>query len=248
MAANKTIGLIGAGAIGSFLAKKLGKRVVWACDADVVAAGKRMKEAGSNARIVKKPERGVELIVECASQEAVPILLETLEYADAMILSVGALRDVKLLSELEAAAKRNGRTIYIPSGAVGGLDALKSCKPSEVLLETRKPPASLGRKDSKETVIFEGSASEACRQFPKNVNVSATLALAGIGFEKTRVRVVSDPNAKGNSHRVIVKGEAGTYEFKFENEPLKENSKTSALAAYAALRVIEEMDKQLQIR
>jgi len=164
-----------------------------------------------------------------------------------MILSVGALTDESLRRKLEATACRHGHTILIPSGAIGGLDALKSCGPREVLLETRKPPASLGRRDRVPTIIFEGSARDACRELPKSVNVSATLALAGIGFEKTRVRVVSDPAVKKNIHTVRIKGETGAYEFVFENNPLKENPRTSALAAHSALRVIRELDSSMQI-
>ena len=242
------IGLIGMGAIGSFLAKRLGSRVAWVCDIDEAAAKKRLLDLNLKVRFVKKPEPGVGLVVECASQAAVPLLVGTLKYADAMILSVGALTDDGLLKRLEAAARKHGHSIYIPSGAIGGLDALKSCGPCKVLLETRKPPASLGRHDRKPTVIFEGSARDACRALPKSVNVSATLSLAGIGFEKTRVRVVSDPAVNKNIHTVRVKADTGNYIFIFENEPLKENPRTSALAAHSALRLIEELDAPLQLR
>jgi len=247
-AGSRKIGLIGIGAIGSFLAKRLGGRVAWVCDADQEFARKQLRRLGLKARFVKKPERGVGLVVECASQNAVPLLLRTLEYADGVILSVGALRNGSLRRRLEAVARRHGRRIIVPSGAIGGLDAIKSCQPREVVLETRKPPASLGRRDRKPGVIFDGSARLACKKLPKNVNVSAILALAGIGFEKTRVRVVSDPGMKKNLHRVLVKAVAGNYEFVFENKALKENPRTSALAAFAALRVIEELDSPLQIK
>ncbi|MDO8340178.1 MAG: aspartate dehydrogenase [Candidatus Burarchaeum sp.] len=242
------IGLIGMGAIGSFLASHLRERVAWVCDLDEGAAKKRLRELKLKARFVKKPEPGVGLVVECASQAAVQLLAGTLKYADAMILSVGALTDEGLRRKLEATARRHGHRIYIPSGAIGGLDALKSCGPHDVLLETRKPPASLGRSDSKPTVVFEGSARAACKALPKSVNVSATLAIAGIGFEKTRVRVISDPAVKKNMHTVRIKGETGAYAFVFENNPLKENPRTSALAARSALRLIEELDAPLQLR
>ena len=241
------IGLIGIGAIGSFLAGRLKGRIAWICDADEAGARKRMRKLGLKARFVKKPVRGVQLVVECASQQAVPLLLGSLKYADVLILSVGALANDSLRRKLEAAARKHRHKLLIPSGAVGGLDALKSCKPREVLLETRKPPAGLGRSDRKPTVVFNGNARSACKKLPKNINVAATLALAGVGFDKTRVRVISYPAVKSNIHRVIVKGEAGKYEFTFENKPLKENRKTSALAAYAALRAIEELDSAMQI-
>ena len=118
------IGLIGGGAIGSFLAKRLGGRVAWVCDVDGASARKRLRGLGLNTRVVRRPAKGVALVVECASQEAVPLLLKTLEYADAMILSVGALRNGKLLRQLEASARRHGHVLLVPSGAIGGLRAL----------------------------------------------------------------------------------------------------------------------------
>jgi aspartate dehydrogenase len=166
-----------------------------------------------------------------------------------MIMSVGALADEKLLLQLKDAATKHGRKIYLPSGAIGGLDALSAVAATakEVVLETTKSPAALGRDDAVRTVVYEGNAEEACGLYPKNVNISATLALAGIGFEKTWVRIISDPSALFNSHRIFVKSDAGRMTFEFENLPSKENPKTSALAAMAALARIRKIKETLQI-
>jgi len=245
------IGLIGFGSIGSYVARRLKGELVWVVDAEPSVA-RRMAALGVRCSLHQKiPEKckGAELVVEAASQEAVPLLLECLPHCDVMVMSVGALADLKLLAKLEKRAREHKRKIYLPSGAIGGLDAISSIasEARSVLLETVKPPASLGRRDRRRTVIFEGSARKACALFPKNVNVSATLALAGVGFEKTKVRIVSDPKVKRNTHHVFVKSAAGSMSFAFENMPSKENPKTSALAALSALSRIRKIKSVLQI-
>ncbi len=243
------IGLIGFGSIGSYLAKSLGKEVAWVADLDG-GARKRAEMAGF-AAYGAMPEKcgGAGLVVEAAGQQAVPLLLECLPHCDVMAMSVGAFADGALLHRMRKAAEKYGRKIYLPSGAIGGLDAVSAigAGAASVLLETTKPPSSLGRKDAARVVVFEGNASEACRLFPKNVNVSAALALAGAGFEKTVVRIVSDPKAGSNTHRVVVESKAGRMDFLFENAPSPENPKTSALAALSALRRIRKIKETLQI-
>jgi aspartate dehydrogenase len=245
------IGIIGFGSIGTYLAHNLGSDLAWVADSDP-AAKKRFAAAGLAGRFFQRAPQsagGAGLVVEAASQQAVSLLLPCLRHCDVMLMSVGALANADLCRKLLAAAKKHRRKIYLPSGAIGGTDAISAVGTSagSVLLETNKPPASLGRGDRTRTVVFEGSAKEACRLYPKNVNVSATLALAGIGFEKTRVRIVSDPEAKANTHRITVKSKAGSMSFEFENLPSKENPKTSALAALSALRRIRKINETLQI-
>jgi len=245
------IGLIGFGAIGSHIARQMKKDIAWVVDADA-AAKKRMAAASVRCPFYSSVPAGcggAALVVEAASQGAVPMLLGCLPYCDVMIMSVGALSGRKLLSGLLASAKRHRHRIYLPSGAIGGLDAVASAggKIRSMLLETVKDPASLGRKDQKRTVIFEGSAREACRLYPKNVNVSATLSLAGVGFERTKVRIISDPMVKKNIHCITVEAESGSMSFRFENEPFAENPKTSALAALSAISRIRKIKEPIQI-
>jgi len=245
------IGLIGFGSIGKTLAANLCEELAWVADSDL-SAKERMAAAGVKCAFYSEVPAscdGADLVVEAASQEAVPSLLPCLEHCDVMVMSVGALADENLLLQLKEAAEKYGRKIYLPSGAIGGLDALSAVASTakEVVLETTKSPAALGRNDTVRAVIYEGNAAEACRLYPKNVNVSATLALAGIGFDKTWVRVVSDPSALYNSHRIFVKSDAGRMLFEFENLPSKENAKTSALAAMAALARIRKIKETLQI-
>ena len=243
------IGLIGFGAIGSHIARQM--KIAWVVDADA-AVEKRMAQAGIRCQFysaVPAKCSGADLVVEAASQSAVPLLLGCLPYCDVMIMSIGALADRKLLGKIASAAKKYRRKIYLPSGAIGGLDAIAAAdgKIGSVLLETVKDPKSLGRDDRARTVVFEGSASDACRLYPKNVNVSATLSLAGIGFEKTRVRIISDPEVKRNIHCITVEAETGSMSFRFENEPFAENPKTSALAALSAISRIKKIGNEMQI-
>ncbi len=245
------IGLVGIGSIGLFLAKKLPGPII-ATDMDLHGAQKRLDAAGLG-RVTLVPEMNdplflqTDFVVEAASQEAVAGLAPVLSHADVLVMSVGAFTDNALWEQLKAEAEKSGHRIFIPSGAIGGLDVLQSCRPSSVTLETRKNPKSLGRADTAETVVFDGPAREACRLYPKNVNVAATLSLAGVGFDKTRVRVVSDPGAEKNTHTVSITGETGDYRFVFENHAFAENPKTSALAAHSALWAITRQSKRIRV-
>jgi len=131
----------------------------------------------------------------------------------------------------------------VPSGAIGGLDALSSASLAgidEVLLTTRKSPAILDLDNREEKLVYEGSAGEAVRRFPREMNVAATLALA-VGSEKVKVKVVSDPRVNKNVHEVIVKWRHGDMFLKFSNDPHPSNPKTSALAAWSAIRLLKDL-------
>lgn len=245
------IGLIGCGAIGRFLVWNMKKDIDWIVDSDPLAA-KRLAAIGVKAAVQKTVPKGcggADLVVEAASQQAVPLVEGCLEHCDVMVMSVGALVDDALMSRLVSAAEKHKRKIYLPAGAIGGLDAVAAVagNASEVTLETVKPPASLGRSDSRRTVVYEGSAREAVKLFPKNVNISATLALAGIGFDQTVVRIISDPATDKNTHKVLVVSDAGRMTYEFENVPFEENPKTSKLAAMAALERIRRIGRTLQV-
>ena len=248
------IGLIGFGSIGKFLARNLKNEIAWVVEQkqSIAKASEEVGKLAPRARILASVPAncgGADVVVECASQDAVKLLVPCLKYSDALVMSVGSLGDRKLLRALERAAQKSGKKIIVPSGAIGGLDAIRSAKPvlRSVLLESRKPPAGFGRSDSRAVVLFEGSAGEACRKFPKNINVSATLSLAGLGFEKTRVRIISDPEARRNEHTITAKGDFGEMKLQFSNLPMTENPRTSMLAALAALRAIRERKETLVI-
>ncbi len=192
-----------------------------------------------------------DLIVETASQSAVKEnALKILENGrDMVILSVGALMDKSFYEKLKQVAEDNGATIHIPSGAVTGIDTIKAAKGhiQSISLTTSKPPQSLDLEitDNKAKILFEGKASEAVELFPKNINVSSTLSLAsGIDID---VKIVADPNIKYNTHEVRVIGRFGELTTTTSNISCSNNPKTSALAAYSAISLLNSLNKTVKI-
>lgn len=213
---------------------------------------------------LEKLVENVDLVVECASQRAVrstlPVALKA--GCDAMVLSVGAFADPNLREELFGLAAAHNCKLYFPSGAVVGIDGLKSASSAEiysVTLTTRKPPAGLMgapfveehriklENIDEEMLIFEGSASEAVKAFPANVNVAATISLAGIGFERTNVKLIADPGLSRNVHEVSVEGAFGRFTTRVENLPSPENPRTSYLAALSAISTLKKLANPVQI-
>lgn len=209
-------------------------------------------------------EEDVELVIEAASQNAVREYgLPIIESGKSlMIMSVGALADLKLYEKLREAASRRKVEILIPSGAIAGLDAVKAAgiaNISSVTLTSRKPPRvfmdnpyvrskGVDLTNLKEPlVLYEGSALEACRLFPSSINVAATLSLASIGPEKVRVRIIADPNVSGNIHEVVVEGDFGRLKCITENKPTPENPKTSFLASLSALATLRKTVENVHI-
>lgn len=193
------------------------------------------------------------LVVECAGHAAVVAHVPTVLRAgvDVVIVSIGALSDEALELELRAAAAQGGARLILPAGAVGGVDllaALGAAGGLEVHYRGSKPPLAwlgtpaekaldLGALD-KATSFFRGTAREAARDFPKNANVAATLALAGAGFEATTVELIADPAAPGNVHEYSVVSPLAKYTMRIENLPSAGNAKTSVSTVYSVLREI----------
>ena len=197
-----------------------------------------------------------DVVVEAASHEAVreygaPLLSAGVAF---IVLSGGVLADDKLRDELEACALKKGALLYVPSGGIGGLDALKAAciaGVDEVEIVVSKPSAAWRGIDyvdklkinlatlDKPTVLFEGAAREGVPHFPANVNIAAVLSMAGIGFDRTRLKVVADPTITRNTHQISIKGKTGNITIKFENVPAPENPKTAWLACYSALAALK---------
>lgn len=195
-----------------------------------------------------------DIVVEAASQEAVrkfarPVLESG---KDLMLMSVGALGDRELLAGLQGV--RGGR-IYIPTGAIAGIDAIRAVRhllESVTLTTTKSPKALAGApfferskvkldQIKERTVIYEGPAAEAVKAFPANVNVAAVLSLAGIGFERTKVRIVADPAAITNQHEITAAGSFGEFRFIVNNVPSPGNPKTSYLAVLSAIECLRSI-------
>ncbi|HSA98468.1 MAG TPA: aspartate dehydrogenase, partial [Candidatus Nitrosotenuis sp.] len=196
----------------------------------------------------------VDIVVEAASQEAVRnhALSILQNKRDVMIMSVGALLDESVLDVLLEACSEFKKNIYLPSGAIAGLDAIKSVKNEldSLSITTTKNPKSLRGAKFFEThsmdidgiknpvTIFDGNAKEAVLLFPANINVAALLSLAGIGSEKTKVRIVADPNTDKNTHHIEARGKFGKITVTVENVPDQNNPKTSRLAILSAIECL----------
>lgn len=256
----KKIGLLGCGAIGTQIALAIDSGKISATLTHVYDQSKEASEL-LVSKLNKKPEivknshllssNPVDLVVEAASQDAVKdVALSVLQNRkDLMIMSAGAMLDESIFEVLSDACKEFKKTIYIPSGAIAGLDALKSVQKeleSITLITTKHPRSLQGAKFFEtsdidvenileKTVIFKGSAKEAVKLFPANINVAALLSLAGLGSEKTKVCIVADPSTNKNTHEIEARGKFGTMSLKIENIPDENNPKTSRLAILSAI-------------
>jgi len=197
-------------------------------------------------------------VLEAASHDAVRTHLTPILSAgvSVIVLSAGALADDRLRSDAEAAAARAGALLYVPSGGIGGLDALKAACAAgvdEVSIQVAKPASAWKKIPFVEalgvdldrlpgaTTLFDGPAREGVPHFPQNVNIAAVLSLAGIGFDRTRLKVVADPDLACNTHTIRVAGRSGRFTVVMENVPAPDNPKTAWLACYSALAAIREI-------
>jgi aspartate dehydrogenase len=265
----KNISIIGCGAIGSELALSVDRMMI-----ENVTISSLLDINLENAEILKSKLsqnnpivfndfseyiksdnlKDVDIVVEAASQNALTSYLNSIIQLkkDVLVMSVGAFANSEFFSQVIKNVEKNDINLYLPSGAIAGIDAIKSVRSSisYVTLTTTKNPNSL--KDSpffkktnltidsikKRTLIFEGSAVEAVQNFPANVNVAALLGLAGIGIEKTKVNVIADPSLRINKHEIKVIGKFGELIVRVKNVPSPTNPKTSYLAI---LSIIESL-------
>ena len=200
------------------------------------------------------------LLVETAGGQVVPPLAEAAFAAgkDLMVISIGALLEHP---EVIERARATGCRLYAPSGAIAGLDGIKSAcqgQVDRVEMVSRKPVDALegapylleneipvfGLTEPQE--VFNGSAREACRGFPSNLNVSAAVSLAGIGPDRTTVRIVADPSLSRNCHDITVEGEFGLLQVHIENIP-SENPKTGRLTALSIIRSVRDVADPVRI-
>jgi len=260
--------IIGCGSIGSVLAKavhdlpEVDKLYVTDMSADyarhLVDSLEKAEYVSGRSEQLCKTLTEVDLAVEAASQEAaakyVPFVLEN--GVDVMVMSVGVFTDDQFRERCFTLAKKHRSRIYMPSGAICGTDGLRAAASagiSEVHLTTRKGPKGLKGAPglamrgidvdslTEPTVVFEGTARDATVQFPKNLNVAATISLLGVGFERTRVTIICDPAAERNSHTLTVKGDFGELRSETQNVPSPINPATSYLAALSAIAAIKRI-------
>ena len=265
----KRIGLLGCGAIGTDIALaidsgKISAKLTHVYDFSNDASKKLVQRLQNKSQITENvgllASAPVDLIVEAASQDAIrDNALSILQNKkDLMIMSVGALLDESILDVILEGCHDFKRSVYLPSGAILGLDGIRSVRDeleSVTLVTTKNPKALKGAKFfetsnidldtiQKPTVIFEGTARDAVRLFPVNINVAALLSLAGLGSEKTKVRIVADPKTDKNTHEILAEGRFGKFSIKVENVPSQTNPKTSKLAILSAIECLRAICNQ----
>jgi len=252
------VGFIGYGTIACQV--EAGIRAGNAGHSCVAAALVRQERADApkDILVTADPERflsqPLDVVIEAAGQESIHQHGEAVLRSgmDFLVLSVGALADDDLFGRLQRAAEDSNAHLLLPSGAIGGLDALSSAAMGdieEVTLTTRKPPdalqtgtdrdAALAGARVERVLLYEGSAREAVRLFPANVNVAAALSLAGVGFDRTQVRVYADPSVTRNTHEVHARGWFGELSFTIQNVPT-ENPKTGRITALSVLKILRD--------
>ncbi len=262
--------IIGCGSIGSTIAKSIddvkGINKCFLFDRKPETAI-LLENESPKCKFLENPEEHANLfdiVVEAASVESARTILP--EYLsrgkDVVVMSVGSLVDDAFRQKCLEMAKSNDSRVIVPSGAIGGIDAISAAKMNNITsvrLITRKNPKGfigssyLEKKGidpafiQKKTLIFEGTPRDAVEAFPRNINVAATLSLAGMGFDETKVTIIADPTVEKNIHRVEAKGEFGEMTFESDNRPSEMNPKTSMLAALSALGSLERLSSHLVI-
>ncbi len=263
--------MIGCGAIGREIAKAIDDKRI---DAELAIVYDKYEDAmdSLSSSLNNKPKKAnaiddifkeeIDVVVEAASQDALRSYAEdVLKHTDLMAMSIGALLDQSLLDRLIKITKEYNTRLYIPSGAIAGIDAIKSVKAlvDEVMITTTKHPK--GLKDapyvkqnninldtlSEAKIIYEGHALDAVKAFPANVNVAATLSLASIGASKVKVRVIADPKIDTNRHEIIVRGRFGEFNIRVDNIPSPNNPKTSYLAILSAIECLKSINARVRI-
>jgi aspartate dehydrogenase len=255
------MGIVGCGTIGSALARAVDDGKIPARLAGLATRTRDRAEALARSLravppVLDVPElvRASDLVVEAATGKALEAIVPACLHhgKDVFVLSAGGLLDHE---EWFRQAEARGCRILVATGAIAGLDGVRGAmvgRVDSVTLTTRKPPRGLAGAPylvergisledlAEETLLFEGTAREACRGFPMNVNVSAALSLAGIGPDRTRVRVIAAPGGSFNQHRIEVRGEFGRLTIEVENVPSATNPRTGLLSIYSSIAFLAE--------
>lgn len=258
------IGIIGCGAIGSAVIKamegieRVEKTYVYDRKKTITAEVLQLYSKTSSVDSIEVLIEKSDLIIETASQEAaksyIPLVLE--KGKDAMMMSAGAMADPKFRERVKRAAQATGARLYIPSGGICGIDGISAASQGDIkrveLITVKHPRAYRGVKYLEErrinldtitepTVLYKGPADEAARNFPKNVNIAATISLAGKGFKDTLVTVIADPSAVENTHKLLVQGDFGKIAIEIKNNPSPKNPSTSYIAVLSAVSAVKKL-------
>ncbi|WP_077073608.1 aspartate dehydrogenase domain-containing protein [Mailhella massiliensis] len=263
----KTLGIIGCGAMGRLIGLHVQDRLAHLYDLAGVSS-RTEAHAETLGRELSVPAMPLDtlisrcdVLVESASAAAMPSIVRACLAAqkEVICLSVGGFSlDAALLDEVT----RQSCLVHVPSGAVAGLDGIRSMREmglESLALTTVKRPESLGLADisalppagegfsPEARLVFEGNAAEAIRRFPANVNIAVALSLAGNGFESTTVRLIADPSARGTRHSITARAGSCSLEVAAAPAPLRENPRSSALAMYSVPALLRQLASPLRL-
>jgi len=265
---SKTVGIAGLGAIGRRVAEALDARIdgltlVAVSARDAAKAEKTVSAFSTPVAIVPPGELAAmaDVIVECLPPDrfddvAVPAVEAGRIF---MPLSISALLE---RSALVDRATQTGARIIVPSGAILGLDAIKAMAEgtlTSVIHVTRKPPGSLAGAPyleqnnisieglSEPLLIFKGSVLEGAKHFPKNVNVSVAVSLAGLGPEKTMLEVWADPSLERNTHKVVAESDIARISMEIEGMPAPDNPRTGLITPYSVIATLRGLVSTLRV-
>lgn len=250
------VGIIGCGAIANIITTHIVSEdnnidIGYFFDKDIEKAENMASLAGGVAVLdFDEMLDNVDLILECASPDSVknyaPKVLK--KGHDMIVMSIGVFMDEDFRLKMEKLAKENNAKIHLPSGAIVGLDGIKTVSKfglKEIKLITRKSPKSLGKDIDSEEILFEGKASQAVKEFPLNINVAATISIAC--QKDIDVKIIVDPNVDRNVHEIIVKGDFGEFKTTTMNYPCVSNPKTSMLAAFSAINLLNSFNETIYV-
>ncbi len=259
------LGIVGAGGIATTLGQWLAEHREAPWRAVGIVARQRPPSARAEALarlletdvveldtlLARRPDWIVEAAGVDAARRVVPAALAAGVHV--LVMSVGAMLDPEVAAAERRAASNGTRTV-LPSGAIGGLDAVAAMRAGGTLrsvgITTVKAPSGLrgapyledhdiALPEDRAITVFEGSAREAIAGFPANVNVAVALSIAGLGPDRTRVTLVSDPEARRTRHRIQASGDAGELTVSIEAERHPGNPRTSYLAALSAIATLK---------
>ena len=268
------VGVVGCGTIGSELARALERdhaqrvRIVALCDQSRACAVTLQQHLRTHPPIVSLPTliRRSQLVIEAASASVSARVARSAlaAHRDVLIMSTGGLLADR--SSWQRIARRSRGRLYVPSGALCGVDGIKAMAAGtirRIRLTTSKPPKALAsapyvrakhlRLDRlrRRTLIFEGTPRQVTTAFPHNTNVAATMLLACLSSGRTpksvRVRVVADPALRTNRHELDLEGDAGRIRVRIDSRPSATNPKTSELAVRSAMATLRQLFEPVRI-
>jgi aspartate dehydrogenase len=263
------LAIAGLGAIGHAIGHRIDAGEVEGISLVAVAVGDKNKAEAKLAAYRSRPRivsldslaDSADVVVECApsarfAEVAYPAIDKGRIF---MPLSVGQLLNHMQLVER---ARATGARIVVPTGALAGLDAIRALAEggmADIRILTRKPPKSLERapfvvenkisleKLAQPLKLFDGSAREAIKGFPANVNVAVALSLAGVGPDATRIEIWADPAVTRNTHTISARSDISDLTITIENSPSLENPATGSITPLSAIAVLRRLTAPLVV-